>query len=53
MELLFTTGPVVINIGVQGFAESILEQEIPVVQVDWSPPAEVEQDIADLLDKLI
>jgi FdrA protein len=52
-ETLFTEGPIVISIGVQGFAESLLEQEAPVVQVDWSPPAGGDKEMADLLDLLL
>ena len=29
---------VVINIGLRGFAKSMEEQGVEVVQVDWSPP---------------
>jgi hypothetical protein len=29
----------VINIGLEVFAESLEAQDVPVVQVDWRPPA--------------
>jgi hypothetical protein len=49
---LLRDGPVVVNVGIREFAESIVEQEKPVVQVDWSPPRELEEDLADLLKEL-
>ena len=30
---------VVVNVGLRGFAESLEEQDVDVVQVDWLPPA--------------
>jgi len=44
---------VVINIGLRGFAESLEQQEVEVVQVDWIPPAGGDQEMIDLLEKLM
>jgi hypothetical protein len=44
---------VVINIGLRGFAESLEEQEVEVVQVDWAPPAGGDQEMIDLLEDLL
>jgi hypothetical protein len=44
---------VVINVGLQGFAESLQEQEVEVVQVDWLPPAGGDREMIDLLEKLL
>ena len=44
---------VVINLGLRKFAESLEEQEIEVVQVDWVPPAGGDKDMQDLLDQLL
>ncbi len=44
---------VVINLGLQKFAESLEEQEVRVVQVDWVPPAGGDKEMMDLLDKLL
>jgi len=44
---------VVINIGLRGFAESFEQQEVEVVQVDWIPPAGGDQEMIDLLEKLM
>jgi len=44
---------IVINLGLKKFAESLEEQEIEVVQVDWIPPAGGDRDMQDLLDQLL
>ncbi len=44
---------IVINMGLKKFAESLDEQQVEVVQVDWTPPAGGDQEMADLLDQLL
>ncbi len=44
---------IVINVGVRGFAESLEDQEIEVVQIDWNPPAGGDQEMIDLLESLL
>ena len=44
---------VVINLGLKKFAESLDEQKIEVLHVDWSPPAGGDQEMIDLLDDLL
>ena len=44
---------VVINVGVSGFAVSIEQQEVEVIQVDWVPPASGDDEMIDLLEKLL
>ena len=44
---------IVINIGLRGFAESLEDQEVEVVQVDWTPPAGGDQEMIDLLENLL
>jgi len=44
---------VVINLGLKKFAENLEEQEVEVIQVDWSPPAGGDQEMIDLLDRLL
>ena len=47
-------GPlVVVNVGLRGFAESLEEQEVDVVQVDWLPPAGGDREMMELLGKLL
>jgi FdrA protein len=44
--------PAVINVGLDLFAESLQAQGVPVVSLDWKPPAGGKQHLLDLLDKL-
>ena len=44
---------VVINLGLKKFAESLEEQKVDVVRVDWVPPAGGDKDMVDLLDQLL
>lgn len=44
---------VVINLGLKKFAESLEEQKVEVVQVDWAPPAGGDKEMMDLLDQLL
>ena len=43
----------VVNVGLRGFAESLEEQDVDVVQVDWLPPAGGDREMIDLLEKLL
>jgi FdrA protein len=49
---LFAAGPRVINIGLELFAEQMLACGVPVVQVDWRPPAGGNEHLASLLERL-
>jgi len=42
----------VINVGLEGFAKELADRDVPVVQVQWSPPAGGDPKLADLLSKL-
>lgn len=53
IENLLQNGPVVINIGLEGFAESIEDQDASVAHIDWSPPAGGDRDMSKLLDQLL
>ena len=44
---------VVINLGLKMFAESLEEQQVEVVQVDWVPPAGGDKAMVELLDHLL
>ncbi len=44
---------VVINLGIKIFTESLEEQKVEVVQVDWIPPAGGDKAMSDLLDQLL
>jgi hypothetical protein len=43
----------VANIGIRPFYEDMKKQNVTVFQVEWQPPAGGEQELVDLLDKLI
>jgi hypothetical protein len=53
VEELLQEQLIIINVGLRGFAESLEQQEVEVVQVDWIPPAGGDQEMIDLLEKLI
>ncbi len=42
----------VINVGLEGFSRELAQQGVPVVQVQWSPPAGGDPKLAELLSKL-
>ena len=44
---------IVINLGLQSFSASLEQQGVDVIQVDWSPPAGGDQEMIDLLEKLL
>jgi FdrA protein len=43
----------IINDGLAAFAESYREQEIPVTEVDFRPPAGGDEELADLLSEML
>ena len=45
--------PVIINIGIGEFFQSLVDQEIEVVQVHWRPPSDAAEEVMDLLDDLL
>lgn len=51
MQLLTQT-PVIINVGLEGFANDLDDQNVTVVQLDWRPPAGGDAELADLLSRL-
>jgi FdrA protein len=50
---LFDSPLKIINIGLQNFAESMLEQDVEVVHIYWEPPAGGDEEMINLLDKLL
>jgi len=44
---------IVINIGLKKFSESLDDQSVQVVQVDWTPPAGGDKEVIELLDELL
>jgi hypothetical protein len=49
---VFGHPPPVINVGLEGFADSLARQSVPVVHVDWQPPAGGDPRLAALLARL-
>ena len=43
---------VVINIGLELFADTLKDQDVDVINVDWRPPAGGDKKMAELLKKL-
>lgn len=50
---LLKVGPRIINIGIRDFGESLKKQGVEVTHLEWEPPTVVDQEIADILDKLL
>ncbi len=53
IKKIFLGQLIVINIGLRGFAESLQDQDVEVVQIDWNPPAGGDQEMIDLLENLL
>lgn len=53
LDKLLQQGPIAVNIGVQDFAASLQAQGAPVIHVEWSPPAGGDEEMLDLLDRLL
>ena len=50
---LLSDQPMVINIGLPEFFESLVDQGVQVIHVDWRPPAAGDEELVNLLDKLL
>jgi hypothetical protein len=44
---------IVINLGLDKFAQNLEDQKVEVVRVDWRPPAGGDQEMIALLDQLL
>ena len=42
----------VINVGLAGFSRELADQDVPVLHVQWTPPAGGNPKLAELLSKL-
>lgn len=49
---LLSAPPQIINVGLELFAESLRAQAVPVVDLDWRPPAGGKKHLQDLLERL-
>jgi FdrA protein len=50
---LLGSGIHAINIGVKDFAANLDVQSVPVLHIDWRPPAEGDKEMMGLLDRLL
>jgi hypothetical protein len=50
---MLSNGPKVLNIGLKTFFESCQTQGIPVLHIQWEPPAQGDSELIDLLDRLL
>lgn len=53
LDDLLARGPVAVNVGVRDFAESLRSQGASVVEVEWAPPAEADEELLRLLDQIL
>ena len=51
-QLLLEGPPRVINIGLSSFADDLKKQNAEMVNIDWSPPARGNIELANILAKL-
>lgn len=49
---LLGASPRTINVGLEVFADTLHQLGLPVVQVDWKPPAGGDQRLTELLKRL-
>lgn len=45
--------PVVINVGLEEFVDSLKKQGAKVIKVQWKPPQQEDESLLDLLDELL
>lgn len=54
MDVSILENPIIaINLGLEQFAQSLEDQDVKVIHVDWSPPAGGDNEMIDLLEKLL
>lgn len=49
---LFQEDLVVVNLGLEAFAEALRKEDVKVLQMNWRPPAGGDQRLIALLDRL-
>ena len=49
---LFQKSLKVVNIGIDSFFETMKHQNVPVIHVEWKPPAGGDDTLMNILDKL-
>jgi FdrA protein len=51
-DVLLAAPPRVVNVGLGVFAESLRDQGVPVIDVEWQPPAGGDAELLELLERL-
>jgi FdrA protein len=49
---LLAAAPRVVNVGLETFADSLREQGVPVIGVDWQPPVTGDPELLEMLERL-
>jgi hypothetical protein len=49
---LFSKELVIVNMGLDSFADNLRKEEVEVLQMDWKPPAGGNKRLISLLEKL-
>ena len=44
---------IIINVGILSFYEALEKQNTSVVQVNWTPPAQIDEEVNTILSKII
>lgn len=52
VERLLKEKPKVINVGLKSFYESLKEQKVDTIHIDWKPPAGGKRDLIEILKKI-
>jgi hypothetical protein len=50
---LLTKPLIIINIGLDSFAQNLVDQGVDVTRVEWKPPAGGDKEMIALLDQLL
>lgn len=53
IQQLLNNGPSIINVGLRTFHESNKTQNADSIHVDWTPPAQGDKKLVNILDKLL
>ena len=53
LKELFSSTPRIINIGLSVFFDSLMDQDIQAIQVNWQPPAGGDEEFLDFLDEVL
>jgi FdrA protein len=52
-SVLLVGQPVILNLGLPEFYQSLVDQQVEVVHIDWRPPAGGDEELIGILDELL